>query len=92
MKIKLLGSAIAAAAISVTTMMAPTHAYSADFKCSTAKLIVPWGAGGGTSVIFNIFENIINNELKADPKIQVVTIPGQCGNKGAKEAKKAKPV
>lgn len=91
MKIKLLGGVVAAAALSVTAMMTPTQAYAGEFKCSTAKLIVPWGAGGGTSVIFNIFENIINNELKADPKIQVVTIPGQGGNKGAKEAMKSKP-
>ena len=61
-----------------------------SFACSTAKLIVPWGAGGGTSVIFGIFEKTINSS-GASPKIKVVTIPGQGGGKGAKEAHKAKP-
>ena len=59
-------------------------------KCSTAKLIVPWKAGGGTQVIFAIFEKIIQGmDLKS--KIKLVMIPGQGGNKGAKEAAKAKP-
>lgn len=64
-------------------------AKAADFSCSTAKLIVPWKAGGGTAVIFSIFEKIIN-ESGAKPRIQVVTVPGQGGNKGAKEAAKSK--
>jgi tripartite-type tricarboxylate transporter receptor subunit TctC len=63
---------------------------AAEFTCSTAKLIVPWKPGGGTAVIFNIFEKIIN-EAGAKPRIQVVTVPGQGGNKGAKEAAKSKP-
>ncbi len=66
----------------------PAHA--AKFSCSTAKLIVPWKAGGGTEVIFRIFE-IAMNKMGASPKIQVVTIPGQSGNKGAKEARRSKP-
>ncbi len=92
MKIKLLGSVIAAAAISVTTMMAPTGAYSAsaDFKCSTAQLIVPWKAGGGTHILFSIFENTIN-KMGVEPKIKVVSISGQGGNKGAKKAYDSKP-
>jgi len=58
-------------------------------KCSTAKLIVPWGAGGGTHVLFSIFEKTIR-DMDIPSKIKVVTIPGQGGNKGAKEAAKAK--
>ena len=65
-------------------------ASAVEFTCSTAKLIVPWKPGGGTAVIFNIFEKIIN-ESGAKPRIQVVTVPGQGGNKGAKEAAKSKP-
>jgi len=65
-------------------------ALAAKIPCSTAKLIVPWKAGGGTHVIFSIFEKTIQN-LDVTPKIKVVTIPGQGGNKGAKEAAKAKP-
>jgi tripartite-type tricarboxylate transporter receptor subunit TctC len=65
-------------------------AQAADIPCSTAKLIVPWKAGGGTHVIFSIFEKTIQ-DLDVTPKIQVVTIGGQGGNKGAKEAASAKP-
>lgn len=64
-------------------------AVAADIPCDTAKLIVPWKAGGGTHVIFSIFEKKIQ-ELDVTPKIKVVTVPGQGGNKGAKEAAKAK--
>ncbi len=62
---------------------------AADIPCDTAKLIVPWKAGGGTHVLFSIFEKTIQ-ELDVTPKIKVVTLPGQGGNKGAKEAAKAK--
>ena len=65
-------------------------AKAVDFPCSTAKLIVPWKAGGGTHVIFSIFEKTIQN-LDVTPKVKVVTISGQSGNKGAKVAAKAKP-
>ena len=61
-----------------------------NIPCKTAKLIVPWKAGGGTHVIFSIFEKTIQN-LDVTPKIKVVTVGGQGGNKGAKEAARAKP-
>ena len=83
--IKALLTSAAAAAI-----FAASPVVAADIPCSTAKLIVPWKAGGGTHVIFSIFEKTIQN-LDVKPKIKVVTIPGQGGNKGAKEAAKAKP-
>ena len=80
-----------AAVLSFATIMHTTPLKAAQkFNCSTAKLIVPWKAGGGTHVIFSIFEKTIQN-LDVQPKIKVVTIPGQGGNKGAKEARKAKP-
>ncbi len=59
-------------------------------KCKIAKLIVPWKAGGGTHVLFSIYEKTIQG-MDFPSKIKVVTIPGQGGNKGAKEAAKAKP-
>ncbi|MHA1164580.1 MAG: Bug family tripartite tricarboxylate transporter substrate binding protein [Alphaproteobacteria bacterium] len=71
-------------------LLGAAPASAAEIPCSTAKLIVPWKAGGGTHVIFSIFEKTIQN-LDVKPKIKVVTIPGQGGNKGAKEAAKAKP-
>ncbi len=82
---KLFRSALAAGAISLASF---GSASAADIPCSTAKLIVPWGAGGGTHIIFSLFEETINK--MGGPKVQVVTISGQGGNKGAKEAKKAK--
>ena len=69
--------------------LASSGAGAANIPCSTAKLIVPWKAGGGTHIIFSIFEKTIQN-LDVTPKIKVVTISGQGGNKGAKEAAKAK--
>ena len=69
--------------------MGALPAKAAEMPCSTAKLIVPWKAGGGTHVIFSIFEKTIQ-DLDVTPKIKVVTVPGQGGNKGAKEAAKAK--
>ncbi len=88
---KYLGGIFAAAVVGLAGTFGAGTAQADGFSCSTAKLIVPWKAGGGTAVIFNIFENIINNDIKAEPKIQVVTISGQGGNKGAKEAKDSKP-
>jgi len=77
--------ALAASVVATVPMKA---ASATEIPCQTAKLIVPWAPGGGTHIIFSIFEETIN---KMDgPKIQVVTISGQGGNKGAKEAKKAK--
>ena len=82
----ILGAAVAALAFAPGSAVA--HPEAPD--CSTAKLIVPWKAGGGTHVIFSIFEKTVQN-LNVKSKIKVVTIPGQGGNKGAKEAAKAKP-
>jgi len=88
MKLKSLVLSASTALALGALMAAPASA--ADIPCSTAKLIVPWKAGGGTHVLFSIFENTIQ-KLDVKPKLKVVTIPGQGGNKGAKEAAKAKP-
>lgn len=84
----LLKTALASAAALTLIGAAPSKA--ADIPCQTAQLIVPWAAGGGTHVIFSEFEKTIQ-ELDVQPKIQVVTLPGQGGNKGAKEVAKAAP-
>jgi tripartite-type tricarboxylate transporter receptor subunit TctC len=62
----------------------------ADIPCRTAKLIVPWAPGGGTAIIFELIADAINR-TGIKPRLQVVTIPGQGGNKGAKVARRAKP-
>lgn len=85
---KILSTAVlAAAALAVS---APLAAAAPEIPCDTAKLIVPWKAGGDTHVIFSVFEKTIQ-QLDVHPKIQIVTVPGQSGNKGAKEAATAKP-
>lgn len=83
------GAVLMIAATGTSTFTAGS-AHAADIPCDTARLIVPWKAGGGTHVIFSVFEKTIQ-EMDITPKIKVVTIPGQGGNKGAKEAAKAKP-
>lgn len=87
-KSTLLAAATAVVVAGTAFGAAPTAA--ADLGCRTAKLIVPWGAGGGTDVIFRQFVEAVN-EAGAEPELQVVNIGGQGGNKGAKEAVKAKP-
>ena len=84
---KLGKSIMGALALGVATLMS-SAASAVDVPCNTAKLIVPWGPGGGTHIIFSIFEEMMNKQ--DGPKVQVVTISGQGGNKGAKEARKAK--
>jgi tripartite-type tricarboxylate transporter receptor subunit TctC len=84
---KSLGLAVAAT-LALTGMS--LSAQAVDIPCGTAKLIVPWGAGGGTDVIFRVVVDAAN-KAGAKPQMQVVNIGGQGGNKGAKEARKAKP-
>ncbi len=72
-----------------TGLLLGSQASAADIPCDTARLVVPWKAGGGTHIIFSVFEKAIQ-EMDVTPKIKVVTVPGQGGNKGAKEAAKAK--
>jgi tripartite-type tricarboxylate transporter receptor subunit TctC len=85
MKQTLSAIVLAASALAIT---GPARA--ADIPCDTAQLIVPWKAGGGTHVLFSIFEKTIQ-DMDVSPKVKVITIPGQGGNKGAKEAAAAKP-
>jgi tripartite-type tricarboxylate transporter receptor subunit TctC len=87
-KITLTSFMVGVVFLSLNSISKSVHATT--IPCSTAKLIVPWKAGGGTHVLFSIFEKTIAN-LNLKPKLKVVTIPGQGGNKGAKEASKAKP-
>ena len=82
------GICAVAAVVAFTPSSAEAHPQAP--KCSTAKLIVPWKAGGGTQVIFAIFEKAVQ-KLDVKSKLKMVTIPGQGGNKGAKEAAKSKP-
>lgn len=87
MKRSILGFA-AAIATGAAAFAAPVQA--AEMPCSTARMIVPWGPGGDTDLVFQVVVKAIN-ESGFKPQLQVVHISGQSGNKGAKEVKNAKP-
>ena len=54
MKVKIFFQAIFAVLV---TVLFTSHTHAAPkIPCSTAKLIVPWKAGGGTHVLFSIYE------------------------------------
>ena len=78
------------AGLAAVMAMATAPAKAVEFPCRTAKLIVPWGAGGGTGVIFGLIIESVN-KTGISPRLQMVNISGQGGNKGAKVARKAKP-
>ncbi|MFD2207685.1 Bug family tripartite tricarboxylate transporter substrate binding protein [Kiloniella antarctica] len=80
----------AAGLLTAITLGLTSQAQAVDISCDTAKLIVPWKAGGGTDVVFRKFADAANKS-GARPQLQIINIPGQGGNKGAKEAKRAKP-
>jgi len=79
-----------AAAISALAVVASSPAQAVELPCSTAKLIVPWGAGGDTDIIFRLLVDQANKD-GAKPRLQVVNVSGQGGNKGAKDAKASAP-
>lgn len=79
-----------AAAIAAAVVAAPSPVLAADIPCSTAKMIVPWNAGGDTDIVFRLVTNSMNKS-GFKPQLQVVNIGGQSGNKGAKEARDSKP-
>ena len=89
MKKKILNYLFAGVA-AVGLSSAATSVQAVDLPCKTAKLIVPWGAGGGTHILFTLIEKTIST-LDVKTKLKVVTIGGQGGNKGAKEAHNSKP-
>ncbi len=76
--------------VALTFALGPVSLLAAPkIPCSTAKMIVPWAAGGDTDLVFRPVVNAIN-AAGFKPQLQVVNISGQSGNKGAKEVKAAK--
>ncbi len=86
-RIALLLSASAAIALASA---APAQAQDLDIPCSTARLIVPFAAGGHSDINARIVEQAMNAQ-GIQPAIQVVNVTGQSGNAGAKEALNAAP-
>jgi tripartite-type tricarboxylate transporter receptor subunit TctC len=89
MKPTLLVAAAFTAGVAMTGL-ATGSANAVEIPCNTARVIVPWGAGGETDILFRIV-NEAYNRLGGKPQVQVVTISGQGGIKGTKVAKNAKP-
>lgn len=82
-------AAVMAAAVALPALAAaPAHAV--DIPCNTARMMVPWGPGGETDIIFRIITDAANR-LGAKPQMQVVNVGGQGGIKGTKQTLKAKP-
>lgn len=79
-----------AAAFAAGTFAVASPAVAADIPCSTAKMVVPWNAGGDTDLVFQVVAKAIN-ESGFKPQLQIVHISGQSGNKGSKEVRDAKP-
>ena len=81
--------AITGIVLGLGLIFAPMSATAESLSCRSVKLIIPWGAGGDTDIIFRTVANAAQKELGKD--IAVVNIGGQGGNKGAKEAAGSKP-
>ncbi len=70
--------------------LASTQAWSQQFPCESAKLVVPWARGGSTDIIYRTIVESANN-VGAAPHLQIVNVSGQGGAKGTKQVQKAKP-
>merc|ERR1711965_319782 len=88
-KLSILGALAASVMMASSVAQAGSHSVP-KLPCETAQLIVPWKPGGGTQVLYALVEKTIS-EMDTPYNLKVVTVPGQGGNKGAKQAAKAKP-
>jgi tripartite-type tricarboxylate transporter receptor subunit TctC len=88
-RLSILGAAAASLMLATSVAQAGSHSVP-KLPCDTAQLIVPWKAGGGTQVLYALVEKTIS-EMDTPYNLKVITVPGQGGNKGAKQAAKAKP-
>lgn len=59
-----------------------------DIPCDTARLVVPYGAGGGSDLQARVVVDAYN-KLGFEPQLQVINITGQGGNRGASEVQSA---
>ena len=66
-----------------------TSAIAADYPTKSIKLIVPWGAGGGTDALMRVVAHFATKHL--GQSMVVVNVPGVGGTLGARQGKDAKP-
>ena len=88
-RLSILGAVAASVMMASSVAQAGSHSVP-KLPCETAQLIVPWKPGGGTQVLYALVEKTIS-EMDTPYNLKVVTVPGQGGNKGAKQAAKAAP-
>ncbi|WP_417718535.1 Bug family tripartite tricarboxylate transporter substrate binding protein [Salipiger sp.] len=81
---------IALAATAVVTASGGMAQAAPEIPCSTARLVVPYGAGGGSDLQARVIADSYNR-LGFEPQLQVINITGQGGNKGASEVFNAEP-
>lgn len=72
----------------LATALVPAVA-GAAYPDRPIKLIVPWGAGGDTDVIYRVFAPVMQKYLGGT--IVIANVGGASGTKGAKEAKSSPP-
>ena len=65
-------------------------AAAAEMPCLTARLIVPWGSGSGTDLIFRALADAANRG-GAKPRLEVVNLSGEEGVRGTETAARARP-
>lgn len=65
-----------------------TMAFADDYPTKPVKLIVPWGAGGGTDALMRVVAHFATKYL-GQPMV-VVNVPGVGGTLGARQGKDAK--
>ncbi|MBW2427360.1 MAG: tripartite tricarboxylate transporter substrate binding protein [Deltaproteobacteria bacterium] len=64
-------------------------AFADEYPTKPVKLIVPWGAGGGTDALMRVVAHFATKYL-GQPMV-VVNVPGVGGTLGARQGKDAKP-
>lgn len=80
----------AAAALLALLGIPAGPAGAADPPCLAARIVVPWGAGGGTDLLFRALAEAANR-AGAKPRLEVVNVSGDEGVRGSREALKARP-
>lgn len=80
----------AAALLVAFVLVLPGPSIAADPPCLTARMVVPWGSGGGTDLLFRALADAANR-AGAKPRLVVVNLSGEDGVRGSQEALKARP-
>ena len=69
--------------------LSATLTFADEYPTKPVKLIVPWGAGGGTDALMRVVAHFASKYL-GQPMV-VVNVPGVGGTMGARQGKDAKP-